>query len=98
MRSMLEWAMSGRGRALAADMWRALALGTASVLGTARALHACDAVLQAGARRGGGAALVANLFSSLLIGVIGEYIVVVKVLSIQNGQTVDCMVFGHREL
>lgn len=72
MRSMAEWAMSGRGRALAADVWRALALGTASVLGTARALHACDAVLQAGARRGGGAALAANLFSSLLIGVIGE--------------------------
>ncbi|CAB3227372.1 unnamed protein product [Arctia plantaginis] len=71
MRSMCEWAMSGRGRALAADVWRALALGTASVLGTARALHACDAVLQAGARRGGGAALAANLFSSLLIGVIG---------------------------
>ncbi|KAH9635495.1 hypothetical protein HF086_014988 [Spodoptera exigua] len=71
MRSMAEWAMSGRGRALAADVWRALALGTASVLGTARALHACDAVLQAGARRGGGAALAANLFSSLLIGVIG---------------------------
>ncbi|XP_035440072.1 uncharacterized protein LOC118269195 isoform X4 [Spodoptera frugiperda] len=70
MRSMAEWAMSGRGRALAADVWRALALGTASVLGTARALHACDAVLQAGARRGGGAALAANLFSSLLIGVI----------------------------
>ncbi|XP_021196688.1 uncharacterized protein LOC110380880 isoform X3 [Helicoverpa armigera] len=71
MRSLAEWAMSGRGRALAADVWRALALGTASVLGTARALHACDAVLQAGARRGGGAALAANLFSSLLIGVIG---------------------------
>lgn len=71
---MAEWAMSGRGRALAADMWRALALGTASVLGTARALHACDAVLQAGARRGGGAALAANLFSSLLIGVIGRWI------------------------
>ncbi|XP_075977955.1 uncharacterized protein LOC142977755 isoform X2 [Anticarsia gemmatalis] len=71
MRSMCEWAVSGRGRALAADAWRALALGTASVLGTARALHACDAVLQAGARRGGGAALAANLFSSLLIGVIG---------------------------
>ncbi|KAJ8731074.1 hypothetical protein PYW07_004238 [Mythimna separata] len=71
MRSMAEWALSGRGRALLADVWRALALGTASVLGTARALHACDAVLQAGARRGGGAALAANLFSSLLIGVIG---------------------------
>lgn len=75
MRSMAEWAMSGRGRALAADVWRALALGTASVLGTARALHACDAVLQAGARRGGGAALAANLFSSLLIGVIGEQVI-----------------------
>ncbi|KAJ0176367.1 hypothetical protein K1T71_007546 [Dendrolimus kikuchii] len=71
MRSMAEWAMSGRGRALAADVWRGLALGAASVLGTARALHACDAVLQAGARRGGGAALAANLFSSLLIGIIG---------------------------
>ncbi|XP_028162564.1 uncharacterized protein LOC114354392 [Ostrinia furnacalis] len=71
MRSMAEWAWSGRGRALAADLWRGAALGAASVLGTARALHACDAVLQAGARRGGGAALAANLFSSLLIGIIG---------------------------
>ncbi|KAL0838483.1 hypothetical protein ABMA28_016610 [Loxostege sticticalis] len=71
MRSMAEWAWSGRGRALAADLWRGVALGAASVLGTARALHACDAVLQAGARRGGGAALAANLFSSLLIGIIG---------------------------
>lgn len=69
---MAEWAWSGRGRALAADLWRGVALGAASVLGTARALHACDAVLQAGARRGGGAALAANLFSSLLIGIIGE--------------------------
>ncbi|XP_045773390.1 uncharacterized protein LOC123872850 isoform X2 [Maniola jurtina] len=70
-RSLLEWARSGRGRALAADAWRGAALGAASVLGTARALHACDAVLQAGARRGGGVALAANLFSSLLIGIIG---------------------------
>lgn len=70
--SVCAWAMSGRGRALAADAWRGLALGAASVLGTARALHACDVVLQAGARRGGGAALAANLFSSLLIGIIGE--------------------------
>ncbi|CAG9787007.1 unnamed protein product [Diatraea saccharalis] len=70
MRSLAEWARSGRGRALAADVWRGAALGAASVLGTARALHACDAVLQAGARRGGGAALAANLFSSLLIGII----------------------------
>ncbi|CAK1551399.1 unnamed protein product [Leptosia nina] len=70
-RSVVEWARSGRGRALAADAWRGVALGAASVLGTARALHACDAALQAGARRGGGAALAANLFSSLLIGVIG---------------------------
>ncbi|XP_026314068.1 uncharacterized protein LOC113225831 isoform X2 [Hyposmocoma kahamanoa] len=69
--SVCAWAMSGRGRALAADAWRGLALGAASVLGTARALHACDVVLQAGARRGGGAALAANLFSSLLIGIIG---------------------------
>ncbi|RVE52871.1 hypothetical protein evm_002528 [Chilo suppressalis] len=71
MRSVAEWARSGRGRALAADLWRGGALGAASVLGTARALHACDAVLQAGARRGGGAALAANLLSSLLIGIIG---------------------------
>ncbi|XP_039753417.1 uncharacterized protein LOC120628846 [Pararge aegeria] len=70
-RSLLEWARSGRGRALAADAWRGAALGAASVLGTARALHACDAALQAGARRGGGVALAANLFSSLLIGIIG---------------------------
>ncbi|XP_050670139.1 uncharacterized protein LOC126968947 isoform X2 [Leptidea sinapis] len=70
-RSVVEWARSGRGRALAADAWRGLALGAASVLGTARALHACDAALQAGARRGGAAALAANLFSSLLIGIIG---------------------------
>ncbi|XP_072949701.1 uncharacterized protein [Epargyreus clarus] len=70
-RSVVEWARSGRGRALAADAWRGAALGAASVLGTARALHACDAALQAGARRGGAAALAANLFSSLLIGVIG---------------------------
>ncbi|XP_047533263.1 uncharacterized protein LOC125068230 [Vanessa atalanta] len=70
-RSLVEWARSGRGRALAADAWRGAALGAASVLGTARALHACDAALQAGARRGGGAALAANLFSSLLIGIIG---------------------------
>ncbi|XP_045498118.1 E3 ubiquitin-protein ligase MARCHF3-like isoform X1 [Colias croceus] len=70
-RSVVEWARSGRGRALAADAWRGAALGAASVLGTARALHACDAALQVGARRGGGAALAANLFSSLLIGVIG---------------------------
>ncbi|XP_047504222.1 E3 ubiquitin-protein ligase MARCHF2-like isoform X1 [Pieris napi] len=69
-RSVWEWGVSGRGRALAADVWRGAALGAASVLGTARALHACDAALQAGARRGGGAALAANLFSSLLIGVI----------------------------
>ncbi|XP_021201978.1 uncharacterized protein LOC101741100 [Bombyx mori] len=71
IRSMAEWAVSGQGRALAADAWRGLVLGAASVLGTARALHACDAVLQAGATRGGGAALAANLFSSILIGVIG---------------------------
>ncbi|XP_059050168.1 probable E3 ubiquitin-protein ligase MARCHF10 [Achroia grisella] len=71
VRSVAEWAVSGRGAALAADVWRGAALGAASVLGTARALHACDAVLQAGARRGGSAALAANLFSSLLIGVIG---------------------------
>ncbi|KAI5637282.1 RING-variant domain-containing protein [Phthorimaea operculella] len=69
--SLCAWALSGRGRALAADAWRGAALGACSVLGTARALHACDVVLQAGARRGGGAALAANLFSSLLIGVIG---------------------------
>lgn len=72
VRSLCQWAVSGRGRALAADAWRGAALGACSVLGTARALHACDAVLQAGARRGGGAALAANLFSSLLIGIIGE--------------------------
>lgn len=71
-RSVMEWARSGRGAALAADAWRGAALGAASVLGTARALHACDAALQAGARRGGAAALAANLFSSLLIGIIGE--------------------------
>ncbi|CAH2095804.1 unnamed protein product [Euphydryas editha] len=70
-RSLAEWARSTRGRALAADAWRGCALGAASVLGTARALHACDAALQEGARRGGGAALAANLFSSLLIGIIG---------------------------
>ncbi|XP_061383882.1 uncharacterized protein LOC116770001 isoform X1 [Danaus plexippus] len=70
-RSVMEWARSGRGAALAADAWRGAALGAASVLGTARALHACDAALQAGARRGGAAALAANLFSSLLIGIIG---------------------------
>ncbi|KAJ2938021.1 hypothetical protein O0L34_g14472 [Tuta absoluta] len=69
--SLCAWALSGRGRALVADAWRGAALGACSVLGTARALHACDVVLQAGARRGGGAALAANLFSSLLIGVIG---------------------------
>ncbi|CAG9561573.1 unnamed protein product [Danaus chrysippus] len=70
-RSVMEWARSGRGAALAADAWRGAALGAASVLGTARALHACDAALQAGARRGGASALAANLFSSLLIGIIG---------------------------
>lgn len=56
---------------MAADAWRGAALGAASVLGTARALQACDRVLQAGARRGGPAALVANLASSLVIGVVG---------------------------
>ncbi|KAG6456473.1 E3 ubiquitin-protein ligase MARCHF2 isoform X2 [Manduca sexta] len=71
VRSMAQWAWSVHGRALAADAWRGAALCGASVLGTARALHACDLVLQAGARRGGGAALAANLFSSLLIGIIG---------------------------
>ncbi|XP_063536757.1 E3 ubiquitin-protein ligase MARCHF1-like isoform X1 [Cydia strobilella] len=71
MRSLIEWARSGRGRALAADAWRGIALGAASVLGTARALHAADRALQAGARAGGPAALAANLFSSLLIGIIG---------------------------
>nr|XP_026483224.1 uncharacterized protein LOC113391471 [Vanessa tameamea] len=38
-RSLVEWARSGRGRALAADAWRGAALGAASVLGTARALR-----------------------------------------------------------
>ncbi|XP_052753362.1 E3 ubiquitin-protein ligase MARCHF2-like [Galleria mellonella] len=71
VRSVAEWAVSGRGRALAADAARGAALGAASVLGTARALHACEFVLQAGARRGGSAALAANIFSSLLIGIIG---------------------------
>jgi hypothetical protein len=82
MRSMGEWAWSGQGRALAADVWRGAALGAASVLGTARALHACDAVLQAGARRGGGAALAANLFSSLLIGVIGERLIITHFVNV----------------
>ncbi|XP_063363877.1 E3 ubiquitin-protein ligase MARCHF2 isoform X3 [Cydia amplana] len=71
MRSLIEWFGSGRGRALGADLWRGAALGAASVLGTARALHAADRALQAGARAGGPAALAANLFSSLLIGIIG---------------------------
>ncbi|XP_053609818.1 uncharacterized protein LOC128674869 [Plodia interpunctella] len=71
LRSLCEWARSGRGRALAADAWRGVALGAASVLGTARALHACDRVLQLAARRGGAPVLAANLFSSLLIGIIG---------------------------
>ncbi|OWR52162.1 putative membrane-associated ring finger [Danaus plexippus plexippus] len=34
-RSVMEWARSGRGAALAADAWRGAALGAASVLGTA---------------------------------------------------------------
>ncbi|XP_060803518.1 E3 ubiquitin-protein ligase MARCHF1-like [Amyelois transitella] len=71
LRSLAEWARSGRGRALAADAWRGAALGAASVLGTARALHACDRALQLAAQRGGAAVLAANLFSSLLIGIIG---------------------------
>ncbi|XP_037971128.1 uncharacterized protein LOC105393319 isoform X3 [Plutella xylostella] len=72
LRSLVEWARSGRGRALAADAWRGAALGAGSLLGTARALAAADRLLQAGARAGGGSALAANLVSSLLIGVIGE--------------------------
>ncbi|CAG9136846.1 unnamed protein product [Plutella xylostella] len=71
LRSLVEWARSGRGRALAADAWRGAALGAGSLLGTARALAAADRLLQAGARAGGGSALAANLVSSLLIGVIG---------------------------
>ncbi|KAM3957776.1 uncharacterized protein ACR2FA_008212 [Aphomia sociella] len=70
-RSVAQWVVRGGGRALAADLCRGAALCACSVLGSARALHACDAALQAGARRGGAAALAANLFSSLLIGVIG---------------------------
>ncbi|XP_052741336.1 uncharacterized protein LOC112053887 isoform X2 [Bicyclus anynana] len=85
-RSLLEWARSGRGRALAADAWRGAALGAASVLGTARALHACDAALQAGARRGGGAALAANLFSSLLIGALNGLLTTWMLLKIQEHQ------------
>ncbi|KAL4706075.1 hypothetical protein ACJJTC_001673 [Scirpophaga incertulas] len=65
------WAASGRGRALWADAARGAALGAAGVAATARALAAADRVLQAGARRGGSAALAANLLSSVIIGVIG---------------------------
>ncbi|XP_068633571.1 uncharacterized protein [Battus philenor] len=70
-RAALAWARAGGARALAADASRGAALAAGALLGTARALRACDAALQAGARRGGLVALAANVFSSLLIGLVG---------------------------
>ncbi|XP_041979193.1 uncharacterized protein LOC121733106 isoform X2 [Aricia agestis] len=70
-RSLWEWGVSGRGRALAADVARGALLGAASVLGTARMLRAADALLHAAAAKGSAAALAANVFSSVLIGIIG---------------------------
>lgn len=71
LRSLLEWARSGHGGALVADVCRGVALGAASVVVTSRALSACDRVLQAGAKVGGGASIAANVMSSLVIGIIG---------------------------
>ncbi|XP_013170087.1 PREDICTED: uncharacterized protein LOC106119591 [Papilio xuthus] len=69
-RAALAWARGGGARALLADASRGAALAAGALLGTARALRACDAALQAGARRGGLPALAANVFSSLLIGLV----------------------------
>ncbi|CAG5045561.1 unnamed protein product [Parnassius apollo] len=68
---VVAWARAGAARALLADMSRGAALGCVALLGTSRALRMCDLALQAGAARGGLAALAANVFSSLLIGLIG---------------------------
>ncbi|GBP83455.1 E3 ubiquitin-protein ligase MARCH3 [Eumeta japonica] len=89
-RSALEWAVSGRGRALVADVLRGAALAAASTLGTARALHLCDRALYAASRRGGGAALAANVFSSLLIGII-EFVYLNNCLPVW----LCAMAYGH---